>query len=117
MWGLASFARLTVIRACDQSIVSITREPVGGVTRFDVVTGDLLGLRASGRDYSTAGISCAAEVAGTSTAFTDTPAAGEALFVLVRPVSGTGDGTYDSLGHGQVGARDAEVGASGGDCP
>jgi hypothetical protein len=92
-------------------------DPAGDATRFDVVRGDLHALRSSGGDYSTAAIGCAAEVAGAGTSFTETPATGEALFVLVRPVTSTGNGTYDSLGLGQAGARDTQIAASGGDCP
>jgi hypothetical protein len=96
---------------------SATWQSASGANRFDVVTGDLVALRAAAGDYSTAGIACLGEVAGTTTAWGEAPGPGEGLFMLVRPSTSTGNGTYDSLGHRQVGARDGEVDASGADCP
>jgi len=91
---------------------------VSGAMRFDLIRGDLLALQTAAGDYSSAQITCVAEnVSGTSAGFTDEPAPGEGFFLLLRAVSSTDTGTYDSLGSRQIGGRDPGIATSGGDCP
>ena len=91
---------------------------VNGASRVDVIRGDLDELRSTSGDYSAANIACVAnDLPGTSTGFTEEPDPGKGMFLLLRAVSVTDPGTYDSLGSRQVAARDSEILASGGDCP
>ena len=90
-------------------------------TGFDVVLGDVDTLRSSGGDFSqaTATEECL-ENNLTATDLAYSP--GDGLWFLVRGVNcaegiNGSHGTYDSAGSGQVGLRDAEIAASGNDCP
>ena len=81
-------------------------------TGYDLVTGDLQALRASGGDFSSSTLSCLADdLAGNSQADTDVVDPGEGRWYLVRPVD-TFVGYYDSTGRSQLGARDEEIAAS-----
>ena len=85
---------------------------------YDVVTGDLASLRASGGDFAQSTDACLASgFAGTSLPYEGNPAAGEGTWFLVRGVNCAGNGTYDSGAPSQTGARDAEIAASGNACP
>ena len=87
-------------------------------TGYDVVTGELSTLRSSGGDLSLATTGCLADNrTNTSLIHSETPAAGDGLWFLVRPANCGGPGSYDSGGAMQVGPRDAEIDASGNDCP
>jgi hypothetical protein len=48
---------------------------------------------------------------------TTVPLPGEAFFYLVRPVTLSGPGSYDSAGPGQIEGRDLEIADSGHGCP
>lgn len=88
-------------------------DAVAGVTGYDVVRGDLGLLLAAAGDYSAAGIHCL-ENNGPDPLSWDglTPAEHQGLFYLVRGVTdGCGYGSYESP------ETDAEIAASGADCP
>ena len=91
---------------------------VAGATGYDIVAGDLSALRSSRGDYSVAMEDCLANNR-TSTTLTVSaiPPAGQGFWFLVRSENCGGRGTCDSGGARQVGLRDAEIGASGNDCP
>ena len=107
---------LTVVKSGTAAQLSWTAP--AGATGYDVVKGDLSTLRSSGGDFSLATGECLADNR-TSTSLTDsdTPAPGGGLWFLVRPANCGGPGSYDSGGAMQVGLRDAEIDASGNECP
>ncbi len=91
---------------------------VATATAFDVVSGDLGSLRSSGGDYSLATQSCVSrKQPGTTLAVNDSPGPGAGYWYLVRAANCGGAGTYDETGFGQQASRDAEILASGADCP
>src|SRR5262245_36872417 len=84
---------------------------------YDVVSGDLATLRGTGGNFTAATRSCVADnLTTTSTTASGTPAPGQGIWFLVRPVNCKGDGTYNE-GGAQVGARDAEIDGSAAACP
>jgi hypothetical protein len=90
---------------------------IPGATLYDVVRGDLDSLRASGGDFSTAVLGCAAnDLAGTSTLYSGDPAPGNGDWFLVRPLACL-DGSYDSGGPKQSAARDADIASAPSACP
>jgi hypothetical protein len=89
-----------------------------GATAYDLIAGDLGALRGSGGDFSVATEACLSTHRTTRLlSHPDTPGPGEAFWYLVRGENCGGKGSYDSGGGVQVGLRDAEVAASGSDCP
>ncbi|HKQ59881.1 MAG TPA: DUF6345 domain-containing protein [Candidatus Polarisedimenticolaceae bacterium] len=85
---------------------------------YDVVRGDLGLLRSSGGDFSLATLQCLFnDGAATSLAYAPNPAPGQGWFFLVRQQSAGPFDSYDSGGTGQIESRDAEIAASGHDCP
>ncbi len=85
---------------------------------FDVVRGDLGGLRASGGDFAQATAECLADnEVSTSVTYGVDPPAGEGFWFAVRPVGLGGNGSYDSGFPSQPGSRDGGIAASGNDCP
>jgi N-acetylneuraminic acid mutarotase len=88
---------------------------IPGLT-FDVVTGSLPDLRASGGDFSTSTTACLAnDLDGTSV---DITATADGSWYLVRAVSSCGGaGSYDEGVGSQQGSRDTEIAASGRACP
>lgn len=85
---------------------------------YDVVQGDVGALRASGGNFTVATQACAANNhPSTTLPYTGVPSVGDASWFLVRRVISAGNGTYDSGAASQIGARDAEIAASGFDCP
>ena len=71
-------------------------------------------------DYATATESCATDnETGTTVVVSGTPEppSGDGYWYLVRGVNCKGKGTFNSGGAMQVGLRDAEIAASGNDCP
>ncbi len=84
------------------------------IPAFDVVRGDLVTLRATAGDYSVATGTCLA--AAQADPWLESPASpppGGGFFYLVRDAAGI----YDTGEPSQVGSRDAEIAASGHDCP
>lgn len=115
-WRGAGPPTLTVTRSGTNSQLSWTA-PLGA-TGYDVVQGDLVTLRSSEGDFSQATTGCLADNSlDTTLTDSDTPAPGVGLWLLVRPANCGAPGTYDSGGAMQVGLRDAEINASGNDCP
>ena len=107
---------------------TLTLQPSGGSTRlswtdlpgaagYDVLKGDLLLLQSSGGDFTVATQECLTENRiFTSQTFAPVPVEGNGFWFLVRGVNCAGGGTYDTGAPSQVGARDAEIAASGNDC-
>ena len=90
---------------------------IPGATSYDVVRGSLGQLRATGGDFASSLVTqlCVANnQTATFWVHTETPAAGDGVWYLVR---GAPTGTYDSGSASQSGSRDAEIAASGNGCP
>ena len=84
---------------------------------YDVVGGDLRLLRSSGTSFTVTVFGCVVpHTAEASVNFANTPAPGEAFWILVRGDNVDGNGTYDVMGTGQVASRDAGINASGLSC-
>ena len=89
-----------------------------GATSYDIVQGGLTALRSTSGNFQSATQACIANNT-TATSFTTsgTPNAGDGFWFLVRGENCGGKGSYDSGAPRQVGLRDAEIAASGHDCP
>ena len=95
----------------------ITWSPVPGVTAFDVVRGSLNALLSSGGSYVASTLECVADsIEDHQLIHADSPGPGEGVWFLVRGVTVTGNGTYDSGDFGQFRSRDLGIGSSGDDC-
>ncbi len=93
-------------------------DPTPATTAYDLVLGHVSRLRQTGGDFSVATSQCLVDdLVGLNFASATTPILGEAFFYLVRPVTPSGPGSYDSAGPGQAEGRDLEIGASGVACP
>jgi len=91
---------------------------ITGATGYDIVKGNLVTLISSSGNFALATDSCLANDPTTTTLlYSNTPAPGQGFWFLVRGENCGGRGTYDSGGATQVGLRDAEISASGNDCP
>ena len=91
---------------------------LSGATTYDIVRGRLSTLRSSNGNFQSATQACVAnDTPGTSFTTGGTPGAGDGDWFLVRGGNCAGAGTYDSGTASQVGSRDAEIAASGNDCP
>jgi hypothetical protein len=88
-----------------------------GAATYDVVQGGLDVLRTSNGNFQSATEACIASTTGTSFTAGGMPSAGDGYWFLVRGANCGGKGTYDSGAPRQVGLRDAEIAASGHDCP
>jgi len=88
-----------------------------GASGYDVVRGDIGHLIATGGDFAdplTTESCLASNQASTYLLNGDSPALGDAKWYLLRSLPG---GSYDTGDPAQVGSRDAEIAASGNDCP
>jgi hypothetical protein len=84
---------------------------VSDASTYDVLSGSLTELRASGGEFSTAVDACLAnELPGTALTH---DAAADVVWFLVRPHGGS----YDSMGESQAGSRDEAIAASSFACP
>ena len=88
---------------------------------YDIIRGDLVVLQSSGGDFSQATDECVAndlpgEAPMTTLSYSLLPGPGEGFWFLVRPVTNASD-SYDTCAGFQVEGRDAEITASGVDCP
>jgi len=85
---------------------------------YDMLRGDVQTLLTSGGDFTTATTDC---VAGSTPllSYTDTgnPGSGDAFWFLVREVTAKSIGSYDAHSGNLAESRDAEISASGLDCP
>jgi hypothetical protein len=86
---------------------------------YDVVRGDLSTLRDTGGDYLASVTTCVEDnVEGTSAIDPESPEPGGAFFYVVRGVIGvTENGTFDTLGAGQITSRDSGIEFSPDSCP
>ena len=92
--------------------------PGADATGFDVVRGDLPVLVSSGGDFTNSTLDCLADdYPATSIANGDAPGIGDGYWYLVREVRSGGPASYTSEGAGELPGRDAEIVASGADCP
>lgn len=95
----------------DQGQIAWTGAPLA--TAFDVVRGDLNALRQSGGDFTAATRLCLADdTASLALPYTGVPNPGEGYWFVVRPVTSTEIGTYDSDGAGQWASRDSGIEAA-----
>jgi len=87
-----------------------------GATGYDLIRGDLSVLRQSGGDFRAATQVCMQgqwePYPETRLPYTGVPTPGEGFWFLVRGVTQTEVGAYDSGGPGQVGMRDQEIDSS-----
>jgi cysteine-rich repeat protein len=91
---------------------------IAGATGYDVVYGFLDTLRSSSGNFQVATGTCLAnDFAGLSLVVSGDPSFGHGFWLLVRGENCGGSGTYDTGSARQVGLRDAEIAASGNDCP
>ena len=93
---------------------------VAGATGYDIVRGDLIALIGSEGDFALSTQACVlnGQPVNSYNHTGDPPlAAGEGYFYLSRTRDAIDRGTYDSGFSSQVDLRDAEVIASGNDCP
>jgi hypothetical protein len=91
---------------------------VAAAETYDVVRGDVATLRTTGGNFTSATQQCLAnDVAGSTISFTANPSVGNAWWILVRGSNCLAKGSYDEVGAGQVGLRDAEIAASPAACP
>jgi hypothetical protein len=89
---------------------------LSSASAYDVVQGGLSALRSSSGNFQPATQACVAnDTTGTSLTASGTPAAGDGHWFLVRGANCGGAGTYDD--GTQAGSRDAEILASGNQCP
>lgn len=100
------------------SDVLLSWTALSGATTYDIVQGGLSALRSTSGNFQSATQACIANNT-TATSFTTsgTPSAGDGFWFLVRGENCGGRGSYDSGAPRQVGLRDAEIAASGHDCP
>jgi hypothetical protein len=91
--------------------------PSEGAVGYDVVRGDLVALRANSGNFAVSTTDClASELADPALAFSEEPADG-GFWILVRPVTASGPGTYDTTSVQQAASRDQGIADSGLDCP
>jgi hypothetical protein len=91
-------------------------ETLGGYA-YDVVSGDLRGLRDNNGDYTASVDACLAEnVTTTSQTLVGDPPPGEGRWYLVRGVSDAMNLTYDTAGSSQTASRDAAIDAAEDSC-
>ena len=101
-----------------KTIHELSWETVGNALTFDLVRGDLQLLRNDEGDFASATELCVATgLEEASFSYSANPAPGEAWFLLLRPVTAAGPGSYDSSGLEQATGRDQPITGSGVDCP
>jgi hypothetical protein len=106
------------VDAPDPGVARVSWNAIPDATHYDLVRGGLLALSSSGGDFTTSPDTCVADdTSATMSDDPDIPADGDGFWYLVRPVNCGGNGTYDSVGTGQTGSRDAELAASADACP
>jgi hypothetical protein len=90
-----------------------------GETLSDIVFGDLGMLRESGGDFALATVGCYAnDVPGTEIPLLITGGGpGNGIWLLQRSTNVGGPGSWDAVGHGQVGSRDDELAGHPMSCP
>jgi len=92
--------------------------PLHEATGYDVVRGDLGTLRDSDGNFTLATEECVADnQAGTTLPYTQAPAPSTGHWFLVRAVTPSGNGSYDTAAESQLAARDDAINASPAACP
>lgn len=120
-WGLSALINTTPF--ADHLMIEMAPSQVRwvgvrGALSYDVVRGDCLVLNSSGGDFTAAVDACIADnLADLSVQIPELPPVGGIWWILVRPNTAAGPGSYDSEEAGQVGSRDAEIAASMLACP
>ena len=101
----------------DEQTLTWTAQAPG--TTYDVVAGDLVGLSASGGDFTASLTTCLASGSSAATAAdARTPGPGQGYYYAVRARDcALQGGTFDEGGAGQTGSRDAEIAAASSACP
>lgn len=92
---------------------------VDGATGYDLIRADLGALRQSGGDYTSAVRVCLGDdlpALKFQQPYQGVPKVGEAFIFLIRAVTESEAGTFDSGGAGQQGSRDAEITAAATAC-
>ena len=84
---------------------------------YDVVMGDLAGLRGAGGLGGSVRECLANDTTATSMPFTATPPPGDGFWFLVRDASASGTQSYDDGDEGQAILRDGPIDASPDSCP
>jgi subtilisin family serine protease len=93
-------------------------DPEAVATGYDIVQGDLAILVDGGGDFTAATTACLDnDWPGNNLPISDTPAAGDGFWFLVRGMNCTANGSYDTGSPSQVGSRDAGIDASPASCP
>jgi hypothetical protein len=92
--------------------------PIGDASGYDLVRGLATTLSSTIGNFTAATQACLANnTPGTAFIESQTPAAGESFWYLVRGQNCGGPGSYDETVGGQIGSRDAEINASPNACP
>lgn len=99
--------------------VLLSWTPLQSASWYDVVGGKLSSLRASRGNFSVSTDQCLTSktVSTSSGDPSQTPGPSDGVWYLVRGSNCKGRGTYDTGQPSQIGSRDAEIAASGHDCP
>ncbi|MCU0252909.1 MAG: C25 family cysteine peptidase [Acidobacteria bacterium] len=114
IWGQPSSAKIALSVATDR----LDWSALSGVSAYDVVQGSTASLAATGGDFAVATQSCVAnDLPAVTLPFTALPAAGDALWLLVRGGGAGSALTYGDLAPGQVAPRDPGIAASASACP
>ena len=109
---------LTLARIGTGTDTELSWTAVAGATGWAIVRGDLTDLLVSGGNFAVATLDCLDFNRTTATLeYGPNPAAGDVFWFLVRGVNCGGDGPYETGQPSQIGLRDAEIAASGNDCP
>jgi hypothetical protein len=92
---------------------------LAGASWYDIVSGSLSTLRATGGNFTTATSQCVVgkHVLTSKTVSGPAPPAGDGFWFLVRGANCRGGGTYNTGAPQQQGSRDAEIAASPAACP
>jgi PKD repeat protein len=95
----------------DESRIDLYWDPYPAVQSYDVVRGDLMHLRATGGDFSTAQQICLLDDgADESAPDYENPGPGEAFFYLARATNcARQTGSFNTTGPGQTAARDLDL--------
>lgn len=115
--------KLTGATSTEKVTLDVTRtdlswSSVPGAVGYDVVRGDVATLLSSGGDFSVATEECLADdLDANALSYGVDPAAGTAMWMLVRGVSLEGPLTWQSLAGRQVGVRDDGIDAAPNTCP
>jgi hypothetical protein len=107
-----------VLSRISGSAATLTWNNVSSATGYDITRGNLVTLKSSGGNFTTATTNCLGNnVAATTINDLQSVTAGNGYWYLIRAANCGGGGSYDSGAPKQIGSRDAEIAASGFACP